>query len=99
MSTQNSNNYKQPKVDKVSLNRLMRQLGGPRSVADLYPVTTLQHGLLFHSLYDSQSTLYIATLSCKLVGELDVEAFKKAWKHVLERHDILRTAFVGFDLE
>ncbi|MDK1288851.1 non-ribosomal peptide synthase/polyketide synthase [Pseudoalteromonas umbrosa] len=63
-------------------------------VADLYPATGTQQGLLFHSMLDKGS--YI-TQTLVEFRDLDVERFKQAWTMVIERHDTLRAGFVGFD--
>ncbi len=65
----------------------------PRQIDDLYPLAPLQHGLMFHSLYEPNSSVYRIQLTCRLTGPLDVEAFLQAWQRLLERHDILRTCF------
>jgi amino acid adenylation domain-containing protein/non-ribosomal peptide synthase protein (TIGR01720 family) len=65
-----------------------------RRIQDVYPLSPLQEGMLFHSLYAPESGVYVEQLSCELLGPLDVAAFECAWGRVIERHAILRTAFV-----
>ncbi|MEY4579588.1 MAG: Linear gramicidin synthase subunit, partial [Pseudomonadota bacterium] len=65
--------------------------------ADLYPVTAMQHGLLFHALYDSEPGIYVTQLAVTIAG-LDTARFVAAWRRALERHTILRTSFV-WDLQ
>jgi amino acid adenylation domain-containing protein len=43
--------------------------------------------------------VYVEQLSCALSGELDLDAFERAWRQTVERHPILRTAFVWEGLE
>ena len=86
-------------LDQPQLDRLMDAVGGAGPVEDVYPLTPLQHGLLFHSLYEPLSTVYVTTLTCRLAGPLDVEAFETAWASVVERHAVLRSAFVGHELQ
>lgn len=62
-------------------------------IEDIYPVAAVQHGLMFHSLYAPGSGVYVVQLQARL-RELDVEAFQRAWALAVERHMILRTAFV-----
>ncbi len=62
-------------------------------VEDLYPMTGLQQGLLFHSLRDPSSRAYVNQLRVDIEG-LDVSSFKAAWQAVLERHEALRTGFL-----
>ena len=59
----------------------------------------MQEGMLFHTIYSPQSEVYKEQFSCKLVGELDLESFKRAWAEIINRHDILRTAFVWEDVD
>ncbi|MGQ0554672.1 MAG: amino acid adenylation domain-containing protein [Nitrospiraceae bacterium] len=66
---------------------------------DVYPLTPLQQGLLFHSLYEPRSGVYIEQLSCILRGYLDHAAFLDAWRMVIRRSTPLRTAFVWQDLD
>jgi amino acid adenylation domain-containing protein/non-ribosomal peptide synthase protein (TIGR01720 family) len=69
--------------------------GNPKKeIAAIYPLSHLQEGLLFHSVYDGSSNMYVSHLSCTLGGELEIAAFKQAWERVVERHDVLRTMFV-----
>jgi amino acid adenylation domain-containing protein/non-ribosomal peptide synthase protein (TIGR01720 family) len=81
------------------LDDLIRSVGGAREVEDIYPLSGLQQGLLFHSLYAPQSAVYVVSVTCRLGGPLDVAAFRRAWQHVVERHAVLRTAFVGHELD
>jgi surfactin family lipopeptide synthetase C len=70
-----------------------------KNVADFYPLSPMQQGMLFHSLYAPDSGVYVEQLSCALDGELDVRAFEHAWQRVVERHAILRTGFIGESLK
>jgi len=63
-------------------------------IEDIYPLSSMQEGMLFHSLESPESGLYFEQVACTLVGELDVPAFVNAWQRVVDRHPILRTAFV-----
>ncbi|MER6299869.1 non-ribosomal peptide synthase/polyketide synthase [Kitasatospora sp. NPDC001539] len=64
------------------------------AVEAILPLTPLQEGLLFHSLYDDRGVdLYTSQMSVDLEGDLDVEAFRAAAATVLRRHPNLRTAF------
>ncbi|WP_412765391.1 non-ribosomal peptide synthase/polyketide synthase [Pseudomonas sp. NGC7] len=63
------------------------------SIADVYPLSPMQQGMLFHTLYDQQAGNYINQLRVDVEG-LDVLRFKQAWQAALDAHDILRTGFV-----
>ena len=55
--------------------------------------------MLFHSLLERESGVYVVQVSFRLAGLLDEDAFEQAWNHLIRRHDVLRTAFVWEHLE
>jgi hypothetical protein len=65
----------------------------------IYPATPMQSGLVFHGLRDGTGASYTIQTTFELDGPLDMRAFRRAWRHIIERHDILRTCFVGLDTE
>jgi amino acid adenylation domain-containing protein/non-ribosomal peptide synthase protein (TIGR01720 family) len=62
------------------------------TVEDVYPLTPMQEGMLFHTLLDS-GNIYVEQLSWKIT-RLDVYAFQQAWDALIARHAILRSAIV-----
>ncbi len=68
-------------------------------IEDSYPISPLQQGMLFHSLYAPQSGIYIPQMIWTLYEDLNVSAFKQAWEQVVKRHPILRTSFHWEGLE
>jgi amino acid adenylation domain-containing protein/non-ribosomal peptide synthase protein (TIGR01720 family) len=79
------------RLDQAGLDRV---LGGDRDVEDLYPLSPMQQGLLFHTLMAPESGMYFEQMTFSLEGELDGEALRTSWRRVVERHAILRTRFV-----
>jgi amino acid adenylation domain-containing protein/non-ribosomal peptide synthase protein (TIGR01720 family) len=73
--------------------RLDRLIAIHQRIEDVYPLSPTQQGLLFHSLYEPESGVYVTQLSCVLSGVLDHEKFERAWQNAVERHAVLRTAF------
>jgi amino acid adenylation domain-containing protein/non-ribosomal peptide synthase protein (TIGR01720 family) len=63
-------------------------------IENIFPLTPLQKGLLFHSLYDTESGVYFEQLNCRLEGHISVAAINQAWQTLINRHSILRTAIV-----
>ena len=61
---------------------------------DIYPLTPLQQGMLFHILEAPGSGLYLNQQRFTLQGDLDVPAFRGAFQRVVDRHQALRTAVV-----
>ncbi|WP_439862472.1 amino acid adenylation domain-containing protein [Pseudomonas antarctica] len=72
-------------------------VAGP-AIADLYPLSPMQQGMLFHTLYEPEAQAYINQLRLDIEG-LDLLAFGRAWQAALERHDILRSSFHWLDLD
>ncbi|AKJ29465.1 non-ribosomal peptide synthetase [Caldimonas brevitalea] len=70
----------------------------PRRKADIvgiYPLTTAQQGLLFHSREQGESgdDPYFSVDLLELQGRLDPVAFEQAWRDVQARHAVLRSDF------
>src|SRR5689334_9547241 len=65
-----------------------------KNVAAIYPLSPQQQGMLFDTLQLSAPGVHIEQKVYVLRGELDVPALERAWRHLVERHSILRTAFV-----
>jgi hypothetical protein len=63
------------------------------NIEDLYELSPMQQGMLFHSLAAPESGVYVESLSCTVQGKLDISAFKRAWQKVVERHPVWRTSF------
>ncbi len=59
-----------------------------------YPLSPLQSGILFHSLKEPGSGVYIEQLCCTIVGDFDTELFQQAWKQLLSHHAILRSSLI-----
>ena len=69
------------------------------NLEDLYQLSPMQQGMLFHCLYTPNSSVYFEQSLFTIKGKLNVAAFEAAWKRVVQRHSILRTAFLWEDLE
>ncbi len=68
-------------------------------IEDIYELSPLQQGILFHSLYAPESAVYFVQLCYALHGNLNVIAFEQAWQEVVTRHAALRTAYYWENLE
>ncbi|WP_193102747.1 amino acid adenylation domain-containing protein [Burkholderia sp. Z1] len=66
-------------------------------IEDSYPLSSLQQGILFHSLYDLDPAAYFQQFSFVVRGPLQVPALRQAWANALARHPVLRTAFAWAD--
>ncbi|MFI8348141.1 amino acid adenylation domain-containing protein [Streptomyces sp. NPDC085596] len=67
---------------------------------DVLPLTPLQAGMLFHSLYDSQAVdVYTTQFVFDLEGTVGVPALRAAIGTLLRRHANLRVGFLHEDLD
>jgi amino acid adenylation domain-containing protein len=70
-----------------------------QNIEDIYPLSPMQHGMLFHTLYDAKSEVYLEQIHCILGDTLDGAAFERAFRALAQRHGILRTVFLWEGLE
>ena len=84
------------KLTQAAVDQLV---GRGREVEDVYPLSPTQQGMLFHTLRDPSSGVYVEQLTFRGPVRPRIAAFKDAWHKVLERHPILRSAFVWEGLE
>ncbi|MDX3753785.1 non-ribosomal peptide synthetase, partial [Streptomyces sp. AK08-02] len=68
---------------------------GPSAIEDVLPLSPLQEGLLFHSLYDDGAgqDAYTVQLFVDLEGPVDAARLREAVTAVLRRHPNLRAGF------
>jgi amino acid adenylation domain-containing protein len=63
-------------------------------VVDVYPLSPLQEGLLFHAASDPESRAYFVQMRYDVSGALETEIVVAAWADLCRRHDVLRTSFI-----
>ncbi|MFJ9381828.1 amino acid adenylation domain-containing protein, partial [Streptomyces sp. NPDC101455] len=80
------------RVGQQALDRIARQL--PTTIEDIYPLTALQQGMLFHTRLSADPGMYWVQNGMLLEGELDLEALRRACELVFARHEVLRTTVV-----
>ncbi len=64
-----------------------------QNIADIYPLSSLQQGMLFHTLLLEDSGVYIMQDRYRIRGRIDAAAFERAWQTLVDTHPALRTAF------
>ncbi|MEU0229116.1 amino acid adenylation domain-containing protein [Streptomyces sp. NPDC006284] len=66
----------------------------PRKIEDIYPLSPLQEGLLFHNVLEGTATdVYVAQVTTDFEGPLDTGALRDASAALLARYPNLRVAF------
>jgi amino acid adenylation domain-containing protein/non-ribosomal peptide synthase protein (TIGR01720 family) len=84
------------KLDQATVDRLA---GDGRLVEDIYPLSPMQAGMLFHSLLDTDGGAYFDQTTSVLSGVSDPHLFGRAWQWVVDRHPILRSGIVHEGLD
>ncbi|MET0396505.1 MAG: condensation domain-containing protein, partial [Longimicrobiaceae bacterium] len=74
-------------------------LGSERGVEDVYPLTPMQEGMLFHTLDEQGQGTYVGQMVLTLRGAPEAPLFLRAWQAAMERHPALRTRFEWDGLE
>ncbi|WP_262946717.1 amino acid adenylation domain-containing protein, partial [Xenorhabdus indica] len=67
--------------------------GGVTNVQDIYPVGPLQEGILFHHLLETKGDIYLDNLLMSFDSRARLDTFLLTLQQVIDRHDILRSAF------
>ena len=68
-------------------------------IEDIYELSPIQKGMLFHALSEPQSCAYLSQLSCALSGNLRAGEFRQAWQALVDRQPVLRTSFHAHSLD
>ena len=63
-------------------------------VKNIYSLTPLQEGMLFHSLYREDTTPYFEQMIFDIEGSFDIEIFELSWNKIIQRYDVFRTIFI-----
>ncbi|MBE8520858.1 non-ribosomal peptide synthase/polyketide synthase [Amycolatopsis sp. H6(2020)] len=83
-------------LDQAAVDRLA---GTGRTVEDIYPLTPMQSGMVFHSLVDGAAGTYLNQVRLRLTGISDPERLARAWQHVVADTPVLRTRIVWDGLD
>ncbi|SMQ23000.1 arthrofactin-type cyclic lipopeptide synthetase B [Pseudomonas helmanticensis] len=82
-------------LSQDTLDRIVATVpGGAANVQDIYPLSALQEGMLYHHLSAVAGDPYISQARFVFDSPQRLEAFAEALRWVVKRHDILRTSFV-----
>jgi len=82
------------RLDQDTLDRIV----AGREVEDIYPLSSMQSGILFHNLYDTGFDPYFEQITCVFRGNFNIPAFKKSWRRITARFELLRTSFAWENL-
>ncbi|MCO4850613.1 non-ribosomal peptide synthetase [Bacillus vallismortis] len=65
------------------------------SIQDIYPLSYMQEGMLFHSLLQKDSQAYVEQASFTIEGKVNPQFFQDSINALVARHDIFRTIFIS----
>lgn len=68
-------------------------------VEDICPLTAMQEGMVFHSLYEPDSPAYSDQVVLRLQGPLDATLFEAAWQDLGQQYPNLRSVFLTDETE
>ena len=69
---------------------------GSGDVVEEYPLAPMQEAMLFHSASNPGSGMYVQQFTAPIASGLEIPAFEAAWRTVIARHPVLRTAIAGW---
>ncbi|RQS02351.1 amino acid adenylation domain-containing protein, partial [Burkholderia sp. Bp9002] len=84
-----------PLVDlsQADIDRLVAQVpGGIANIQDIYALSPLQDGILFHHVLSTRGDPYLLTAQMAFADRASLDRYLHAIQRLVERHDILRTA-------
>uniref|UniRef100_UPI000F7718B8 non-ribosomal peptide synthetase n=1 Tax=Pseudoalteromonas rubra TaxID=43658 RepID=UPI000F7718B8 len=79
----------QPQIDALC----NQFAGGAANIQDIYPLASLQEGILYHHMLDPDNDPYVSWYLLALQSEAHLPLLLQAIQSVIDEHDILRTGF------
>ncbi|GLQ98962.1 non-ribosomal peptide synthase/polyketide synthase [Dyella mobilis] len=82
-------------LQQHEIDRLLAQVpGGIANIQDIYALSPLQDGILFHHRLSSEGDTYLSMSQLAFTDRALLGRYLDAIQQVVDRHDILRTGFV-----
>lgn len=81
-------------MDKGKVNDLAQV-----NIKDIYPLSPMQEGMLFHSILDAKSEAYFEQTVITFNEVLDVHLVQQSLQQLMNRYDIFRTIFMYKETE
>ncbi|MDO3682129.1 non-ribosomal peptide synthetase, partial [Paenibacillus ehimensis] len=75
------------------LERLAERTEAHGELENVYALSPMQKGMLFHNLMDAESGVYFEQASFDLHGRFDTAVFGRSLELLVQRHGVLRTNF------
>ncbi|NQY62740.1 MAG: non-ribosomal peptide synthase/polyketide synthase, partial [Alteromonadaceae bacterium] len=68
--------------------------GGAGNIQDIYPLASLQQGILFHHMLNKENDPYVLPLLFSVENKAALDGFIEALQFIINRHDVLRTSIL-----
>ncbi|MEQ1514817.1 MAG: amino acid adenylation domain-containing protein, partial [Lysobacteraceae bacterium] len=82
-------------LNQEEIDRVVASIpGGAANIKDVYPLMPLQEGMLFHHLLETCGDTYLSRTQVAFESKDLLDRFLVALDEVIQRHDILRCAFL-----
>ena len=79
-------------LEQATVDRLTAKREADKLIEDIYPLSPMQQGMLYHTLYAPHSGVYITQFTATFHLS-DPKAWQQAWQQVVNQYDVLRTEF------
>lgn len=79
---------------QLSREELYQLQDGYPEMCRVLPLSGMQEGMLFHTRYAPDSGMYHEQILFALHGPWQAQRVRQAWQQLVDRHEILRSAFV-----
>ncbi|WP_268635564.1 non-ribosomal peptide synthetase [Paenibacillus apiarius] len=97
-SVQTPSDYRAAHLTRTDLSVIQQAVGGSSQIERIYGLTSLQKGMLYHSIAEPESTAYRNQNIFIGQGYADEYMVKQALKLLAIRHEVLRTAIIHKDI-
>ncbi|RPK07111.1 Malonyl CoA-acyl carrier protein transacylase [Bacillus subtilis] len=64
------------------------------NVKDIYKLSPMQEGMLFHTINDQDGSPYFDQMVLDITGDVNLSYLENSFKKLIEKYDILRTVFL-----
>ncbi|WP_338861871.1 amino acid adenylation domain-containing protein (plasmid) [Mycetohabitans rhizoxinica] len=82
-------------LTQADIDHIVKQVpGGITNIQDIYALSPLQDGILFHHVLATEGDPYLLITQFAFDSRERLDQYLHALQQVIDRHDILRTAFV-----
>jgi amino acid adenylation domain-containing protein len=80
-------------LDQSAIDEIVSSIpGGVRNIQDIYPLTPLQEGIVYHHLTTSRSDPFLVSILYEFDRRDDMQKYLDGLQSCIDRHDVLRSS-------